>query len=130
MNLISPGPYPPMPKSDLARRGRVPVPEEEISSSDDDGNNQSATPVAATQPSAPPVVRPSRQIRVTAKSSEGSLEWEKVSYVRHLFSLRSLSSKRNLLHMRTCVVIMYYKLLTFNRWKLQIKIVKLMVICI
>ena len=64
-----------MPKSDLARRGRVPVPEEELSSSDDDSNNQSGRTAVPVQPA--PIVRPSRQIRVTSKS-DGAAEWERV----------------------------------------------------
>ena len=54
-----------MPKSDLARKGKVVVPEEEVSSSDEDVDRR-------------PIMQP---IRRGGKKllSEGSAEWERVS---------------------------------------------------
>lgn len=57
--------YPPMPKSDPAKKGRMPVPEEEMSS----GEEMMMSPVA-----------PSKRITVRKKPSEGTAEWEKVRF--------------------------------------------------
>lgn len=51
-----------MPKSDLAQKGRLPVPEEQVSSSEED----TTTAIASAKKS-------------KRKFTEGSLEWERVS---------------------------------------------------
>lgn len=50
-----------MPKSELARRGKVVVPEEEMSSSEEDA-----------------VELPPKRVRETRRVIEGSAEWERV----------------------------------------------------
>ena len=51
-----------MPKSDLAQKGRLPVPEEQISSSEEDATT-----------AVPSSVKKNKR-----KFTEGSLEWERV----------------------------------------------------
>ena len=69
-------PYPPMPKSELARKGKVAVPEEELSSDEDGVLHPTASSINTAT-----LVMAARAQKDTKRKmlSHGTAEWERVS---------------------------------------------------
>ena len=70
-------PYPPMPKSELARKGKVAVPEEELSSDEEGMLNPTASSINTAT-----LVMAARAQKDTKRKmlSHGTAEWERVRY--------------------------------------------------
>ena len=69
-------PYPPMPKSELARKGKVAVPEEELSSDEEGVLHPTASSINTAT-----LVMAARAQKDTKRKmlSHGTAEWERVS---------------------------------------------------
>lgn len=79
--IVHPGQYPPMPKSDLARQGRVQVIEEMLSSDDEDNKALAQAAAAATHGRSLMVVGRQRSRKLPQLlRSDGTTDWERVGH--------------------------------------------------
>ena len=77
-------PYPPMPKSDIAKKGKIPLPQEVYGSSDEEDSS---------------ILSPRKRLKIV---TEGSVEWEKVSrYLIAVYKKFEFKKIQLLQHLRT-----------------------------